>query len=134
MEQIRHRDLFCMQCLLQFDKKYVFDLHLSLVHDKKVEIKTELNSDFSESQVDADTISKDHERKRSYECEICDYSSSTKGKLKLHVKAVHEKKKLFKCVICDKNFSQKSSLKTHIKSVHEEKKPFNVKFVTKDLL
>ena len=66
MEENEHRDLFCKQCLLQFGKKYVFDLHLSLVHGKKmVQIKTEANSNFSESQVDEDK-SKDNGEKNSY--------------------------------------------------------------------
>ena len=28
-------DMFCNRCVLQFDKKYVFDLHLKLVHGEK---------------------------------------------------------------------------------------------------
>ena len=67
-------DLFCSLCLLQFGKKSVFDLHLSLVHGKKVEIKSERDSDFSESQVDKDK-SKDNRGKKSYKCETCDNSS-----------------------------------------------------------
>ena len=51
-------DLFCSLCLLQFGKKSVFDLHLTLVHDKKVEIKTEIDIDFSETQVDKDNEGK----------------------------------------------------------------------------
>ena len=35
------RHLFCEKCSLQFGKKYVFDLHLSLVHGEKIEIKSE---------------------------------------------------------------------------------------------
>ena len=35
------RDFFCNKCSLQFDKKYVFDLHLSLVHGEKIEVKSE---------------------------------------------------------------------------------------------
>ena len=54
MEENKHRDLFCKQCLLQFGKKLVYDLHLSLVHGKKIEIKTEANTNFNESQVDED--------------------------------------------------------------------------------
>jgi hypothetical protein len=30
-------DMFCKRCTLQFDKKYVFDLHLLLVHGEKIE-------------------------------------------------------------------------------------------------
>ena len=34
-------DMFCNKCVLQFDKKYVFDLHLKLVHGEKIETKSE---------------------------------------------------------------------------------------------
>ena len=37
-----NKDFFCENCKLQFDKKYVFDLHLSLVHGKQmIEVKPE---------------------------------------------------------------------------------------------
>ena len=32
-------DWFCEKCNLQFGKKYVFDLHLSLVHGQKIKVK-----------------------------------------------------------------------------------------------
>ena len=44
MDKSLHKDLFCTQCSLQFGKKYVFDLHLSLVHGKVLEIKKEANN------------------------------------------------------------------------------------------
>ena len=34
-------DWFCDKCTLQFDKKYVFDLHLSLVHGVEMKVKSE---------------------------------------------------------------------------------------------
>ena len=35
-------DMLCNKCTLQFDKKYVFDLHLLLVHGEKMaEVKVE---------------------------------------------------------------------------------------------
>ena len=34
-------DWFCNRCSLQFNKKYVFDLHLSLVHGERIEVKKE---------------------------------------------------------------------------------------------
>ena len=44
-EIIRHPLFFllcvCNRCSLQFDKKYVFDLHLLLVHGEKIEVKKE---------------------------------------------------------------------------------------------
>ena len=33
--------MYCEKCSLQFDKKYVFDLHLSLVHGENIEVKNE---------------------------------------------------------------------------------------------
>ena len=34
-------NLFCENCSLQFDKKNVFDFHLSLVHGEKIGVKNE---------------------------------------------------------------------------------------------
>ena len=42
-------NLFCENCSLQFDKKIVFDLHLSLVHGEKIGVK---NKDKKESLVE----------------------------------------------------------------------------------
>ena len=42
-----------------------------------------------------------------FKCEICDYSFSQKGNLKVYVISVHENKKPFKCEICEKSYSQK---------------------------
>ena len=33
-------DLFCIECTLQFDKKYAFDLHLSSEHKEKTVLKS----------------------------------------------------------------------------------------------
>ena len=33
------KDWYCGKCLLQFDKKVVFDMHLSIVHKEINEIK-----------------------------------------------------------------------------------------------
>ena len=49
MEEAKQRDLFCILCKLQFGKKLVFDLHLSLVHGEKVEIKKEAKSNPKEA-------------------------------------------------------------------------------------
>ena len=39
------KDLFCFQCDLQFDKKSIYDMHLSIVHNYRhrtvIEIKSE---------------------------------------------------------------------------------------------
>ena len=42
--EVLMRDLYCFECSLQFDKKYVFDIHLSFVHGEELEIKQEPDS------------------------------------------------------------------------------------------
>ena len=44
MDAIVLRNMFCTECSLQFDKKIVFDLHLSLLHGKRTIIKQEPNN------------------------------------------------------------------------------------------
>ena len=39
--EVLMRDLYCYECSLQFDIKYVFDVHLSVVHGEALEIKQE---------------------------------------------------------------------------------------------
>ena len=41
MNQVILRDWYCEKCSLQFDKKYVYDLHLTLVHGQGIKVKTE---------------------------------------------------------------------------------------------
>jgi hypothetical protein len=118
-KKLNKETLFCIKCVLQFDKKIVFDLHLSLVHGKQIEIKTDAKCNSSESQ-----LNKDPGGNNSYQCEICQACIKVKSNLKKHTKSVHEGKKPFRCEICDYCYSQKSDLIKHIKSVHEGKKPF----------
>ena len=126
--------LFCDKCLLQFDKKIVFDTHLSFVHkisskveseEKTIEIKNE-DTD-SAFQTDSkktyqNIINPIDEKNKPHKCKMCNYTTSQKGHLNHHIKSVHEGKKSHKCSICDYSFSEKGSLKRHIKSVHEGKK------------
>ena len=37
----RNEALFCDECSLQFDKKIVYDIHLSIVHKKKDKVEIE---------------------------------------------------------------------------------------------
>ena len=44
MDAIMLRDMFCKECSLQFNKTIVYNLHLSLVHGKRTNIKQEPNN------------------------------------------------------------------------------------------
>ena len=138
------RDFFCERCSLQFGKKYVFDLHLSLVHGEKIEVKVEspiYEVNLQESQISETKFSYQpvHEKEMPFKCNVCYASFAKKENLKGHMVSVHEGKKPFQCNICDANFAQKPHMKNHIESVHEGKKPFQceiceTKFTRKDNL
>ena len=66
------KDFFCNRCSLQFGKKYVFDLHLSLVHGEKIEVKQETvicEENIQESQMSDKELS-NHKGKKPFECKI----------------------------------------------------------------
>ena len=137
-------DWYCSRCSLQFDKKIIFDMHLSIVHKESVEIKEEtlafenkpnLSSekikvcDIRDSKFEAKKtlnqhIASDHKDNKSFKCDKCDHSYSNKGNLNKHVKSVHERNNSFKCEICGYTCHQKESMSRHVASVHEGKKPF----------
>ena len=143
-------DLFCKKCSLQFGKKYVYDLHLKLVHGEKIEVKNEpLNSEetFKEHQTSGDKIS-DLVVHKFIECNICDATFNTQQNLKIHTNSVHQVKnkpinsketfqepqigekehhvvhKPIRCNICNAPFKTQRHLKRHTNSVHKGKKPF----------
>ena len=119
MSQIILRDLYCEKCTLQFDKKYVFALHLDLVHGEEIKLKKEpliKEEKFEELQQSEKEIEKPNE------CNNCGAAFQTKSGLNKHVTSVHEGKKPFQCSICDASFAEKAHLKRHIESVHEKKK------------
>ena len=109
--------LFCDKCSLQFDKKIVYDIHLSVVHkikgisdieEKTIEIKNE-NTKSNKNQSSLDLII---EGTKSHKCLICDYTTSNKGHLKQHIDSIHKGKKPHACLICDYTTSHKGHLKT----------------------
>ena len=115
MSQIILRDLYCEKCTLQFDKKYVFDLHLDLVHGEKIKVKKEptiKEENFEHLQQSEFFFEKP------YECNNCSAAFPTKSHLNKHIASVHEEKKPFQCSTCDFSFSEKGKLKRHIASVH----------------
>ena len=102
------RDFYCSRCSLQFDNKSIIDMHLSIVHGERIEIKEEeVICNENESNLDF---------KKKLLCEIRDSDQ--------HIVSQNAASKLFKCEICGNNFLQKSKMKQHIESVHDKKKQF----------
>ena len=80
------KDFFCEECALQFGKKLVFDLHLSLVHGKKTNIKTEQN--IIDSQ-ESDELFPSHKNNKYTRCETCNSCFSSNFSLKKHYEKGH---------------------------------------------
>ena len=111
MNQVILRDWYCEKCSLQFDKKYVYDLHLKLVHGQEIKVKTEPTSEenFEEPPQNEKVLS-DHitpVADKTFQCDICKHFVKSKGNLKRHMNSVHAGKKPFECIICSARFTQK---------------------------
>ena len=125
------RDFFSNKCSLQFGKKYVFDLHLSLVHGEKIEVKEEsplCEENLQDFQISETKFSYQpvNEKEKPYKCNVCYVSFDKTSSLKNHMESVHEGKKPFKCPTCDANFAQKGTLKIHLTLVHKDKHSYTL--------
>ena len=76
------RDLFCDKCTVQFHKKYVFDLHLSLVHGEEIKVKSEPQICDEPSEETHEKICSDPEVDTSFKCDVCRSFFKTKRNLK----------------------------------------------------
>ena len=92
MEVKMSNNLYCEMCLLQFDKKIVYDIHMSFVHKKEQsELMKALIKKETEGQ-DIDCSNKKY-KEGLISCSICQVSFSIKSSLKRHIEAVHGGKK-----------------------------------------
>ena len=143
--EVLMRDLYCYECYLQFDIKHVFDVHLSVVHGEKLDIKQEPDSQPSlmheEKELEikhqdeqnnqkneskrrkrSTVTASGHKRKEKFKSDVCNANLGQKGTLKQNVTTVHEGKKQLKCDICGANFQEKGTLNRHVAEVHVGKK------------
>ena len=103
MKKMTGLDFFCEKCSLQFGKKYVYDLHLSLVHGEKMEVETEpLNSE--KKSIKNELLNCEEKFQEPQE---------TVGEKEASYLVVH---KSIKCNICDATFKTNQNLKNHIRS------------------
>ena len=61
-----------------------------------------------------------HEKRRDYQCSMCNYAASIRKVLNQHVKSVHEKIRDLECKKCDFKCSLKGNLVKHMKEVHDK--------------
>ena len=125
MEIINTKNLYCEKCSLQFDKKYVFDLHLSLKHGKMIQVKTEpeiYTEKSQEPQMSEKSFSDHVESEKSYNFETGNSKNEAKTRLKSQSESHSSGMKSYECIVCSVCFSNKVLLKRHISSVHEKGK------------
>ena len=91
MSQIILRDLYCEKCTLQFNKKYVFDLHLDLVHGEEIKVKKE---PMIKEEKFEELKQSDKEFEKPYECNNCSVAFSTKSRLNIQGVKVYSGKSL----------------------------------------
>ena len=89
------KDLFCESCSLQFDKEYVFDVHMKLVHKN-----TNYSADIPQSKIDK-TVKKENGDLGGEAAFEGIHNFTTKDNMNKHNNAIHEEKKPHKCSICD---------------------------------
>merc|ERR1712018_923998 len=63
-----------------------------------------------------------HNKIKDEKCQLCDYSSSSKGSLQSHIRHIHLHKRTLPCNECSKTFSTQQKLEDHKKSVHRKEK------------
>ena len=103
----------------QFDKKYLFDVHLSFVHGEKLDIKQE-----PDSQPSVICEATELEIKHQGE-ENTKKNESKRRKVSMKAASGHKGKGKFKCAICNEDFERQGHLNQHVETVHEGKKPLN---------
>ena len=110
--------------ITQENRNYEFPVVLvESVHEKKKSFEcTVCNECFGYKHVLARHIESKHEERKNYKCDVCDKTFNCKYNLKKHLELGHEGNKSFVCHICAATFRQKPSLRTHILSIHEGKK------------
>ena len=72
-------DLYCKRCSLQFDKKVIFNTHLSIVHKEQLDIKEEPTDSISKKQPD------ETRKTTTIRCETCGKTFSQMEDMNKHI-------------------------------------------------
>jgi uncharacterized C2H2 Zn-finger protein len=112
----------CPMCEKSFTQAGTVNAHIDSVHDgiKLFECQ-DCALEFYTEQAKDNHVKKEHEhdKKKSYICELCEYSCDFSYELKSHILSIHTVGNSFKCAICDVfSCDAKSKLQKHIEGVH----------------
>merc|ERR1712043_137154 len=115
--------------LFQYEEKSNFDNAGKQEHTKRdpdglIIMDTEYDNDTTNTETGygASSINRSNSapnaNKQLITCEKCEYGTTRKDRMELHVKRVHDKIKDFVCSECDYSTSDKSDLSKHIRYKH----------------
>ena len=65
-------------------------------------------------------ISAVHEKKKPFECELCNRKFVTRSQSNNHLKEKHGNERPHECQICDKKFKRNCTLVAHMKNIHSK--------------
>ena len=128
----------CDLCSQAFNTEWSKNRHIKSVHEGKIYDCNECEKEFSypasllkhkkkhhNNSAKNNQVKRVHEtivedRKKSYNCKLCDYHCEFSTEMKTHISSVHEGIMMFKCYICKIDFDCNDNLKTHLLSIHGE--------------
>ena len=108
----------CPLCDNSYSSQTAVIHHMGIVHDQNPYGCSLCEKKFPSKHALKHHRATVHEGKN--KCNICNYSSTRKLSMKVHIKTVHTKDKPYKCNLCFSSFSSKATLTSHIKANHQE--------------
>ena len=117
----------CDECDIVFtglQTEQRFKEHMKIEHDNKKPFKCE-QCDFRSARVyglSVHIVSK-HTDEKPWACDQCDFRTKLKQSLQVHKQTIHEKAKLFKCQLCSYEAKTNHQLKDHM-NTHTGARPY----------
>ena len=105
----------CNICHEIFEKKWLYDQHLSEKHGQQLEKSScpECNKEFSPPHLLLAHIQSHHKKDNQFRCFVCSLNFNKKHNLLTHLASWHPQEKFPYCPVCMDIFSDKKALETH---------------------
>ena len=105
----------CEACHEIFEKKWLYDQHLSEKHGQQLEKSScpECNKEFSPPHLLLAHIQSHHKKQTEFRCFVCSLNFNKKHNLVTHLNSWHPQEKFPYCPVCMDIFSDKKAIETH---------------------